>query len=98
MTIGEKIRNLRESKKMLQRELAALLNIGEGYLSKIEHNQKQIKRSDLIIISEIFNTSIFELETLWLANKIYEVVIKENSGLEALKVAEKQVKYKKRNE
>ncbi len=80
---------------MLQRELAAKLFIGEGYLSKIENNQKMPKRVDLKIISNLFQTDISELETLWLANKIYEIIKEEDQGIAALKVAEKQAKYTK---
>jgi len=37
MTIGQKIRQLREEAGMKQRELAAKLDIGEGFLSKVEN-------------------------------------------------------------
>ena len=41
MTLGQKIKELRESKGMYQRQLAAILEIGDGYLSKVESDQKQ---------------------------------------------------------
>jgi len=93
MTIGKKIRELREENKMLQKELAAKLKIGEGYLSKIEKDKKKIKREHLKTISQIFKYPYNELETLWIAAKIYELVKFEEDGLKALKVAEKQIKY-----
>jgi len=40
MSIDNKIKDLRGNVGMLQRELAAKLCIGEGFLSKIENNQK----------------------------------------------------------
>lgn len=95
MTIGNKIRELRELAGMFQRELAAKLEIGEGFLSKVERNQKLIKRKDLKKISFIFSYPLEELETLWLASKVYDIVKDEEEGLPALKVAEKQIKYKK---
>ncbi|MBW6536771.1 MAG: helix-turn-helix domain-containing protein [Mariniphaga sp.] len=94
MTIGKKIKELRESSGLLQRELAAKLNIGEGFLSKVENDQKLLKRDDLKILSNLFNVDLSELETLWLANKLYDLVKNENNGLSALKVAEEQVVYK----
>lgn len=94
MTIGKRIRELRESSGLLQRELAAKLNIGEGFLSKVENDQKLLKRDDLMILSHIFNVDLSELETLWLANKLYDLIKNENNGLNALKVAEEQVVYK----
>ncbi len=93
MTLGVKIRYLREKNGLLQRELANKLGIGEGFLSKIEHDQKLIKREDLQKISKIFDTSIDELEALWLANKVYSIVGLEQNGLQALKVAEEQIAY-----
>ena len=94
MTIGKRIKELRESSGLLQRELAAKLNIGEGFLSKVENDQKLLKRDDLMILSRIFNVDLSELETLWLANKLYDLIKNENNGLNALKVAEEQVVYK----
>lgn len=93
MKIGHKIRQLREDSGMKQRELAAKLDIGEGFLSKVENDQKLIKRDDLKKLSELFNVAHSDLETLWLANKVYDLIKDENQGLEALKVAEEQAKY-----
>ena len=99
MTIGNKIKGLREEKGILQRELAALLEISEAYLSKVENNQKPLKRKDLIKISKIFKSDLSELEKVWLASKLYESVKDEAHGLDALKLAEEQMKYdKKENE
>ena len=44
MILGQKIKELRESSGMLQRELASKLEIGDGFLSKVENNQKTLKR------------------------------------------------------
>jgi transcriptional regulator with XRE-family HTH domain len=93
MTLGQRIKELRETRGMLQRELAHQLNVGDAYLSKIESNQKILKREHLKLISEIFNESIENLETLWLANKVYDLVKEENQALNALKVAEEEIKY-----
>ena len=95
MTIGQKIKQLREESGMKQRELAAKLDIGEGFLSKVENDRKLLKREDLKKLSKLFNVVQSDLETLWLANKVYDLIKDENQGLNALKVAEKQAKYSK---
>ncbi len=95
MTIGQKIKQLRESKGMLQRELASKLNVGDGFLSKIERNQKVLKREHLVSISKIFDFSYIELETLWLANKVYDLIKDENQAIQVLKVAEQEIIYGK---
>lgn len=97
MTIGQKIKELRESKEMLQRQLASRLGIGDGFLSKVERNQKSLKREHLKKISELFDCSFKELEALWIASKVYDLVKNEKEGLTALKVAEEQIKYEKSN-
>jgi len=94
MTLGQKIRELREQAGLKQRELAYQLGIGEGFLSKVENDQKPLKREDLTKLNELFKIPIEELESLWLANKLYSIVRDEESALTALKVAEEQVKYK----
>jgi transcriptional regulator with XRE-family HTH domain len=93
MIIGHKIRELRELSGMFQRELAAKLEIGEGFLSKVEHNQKLIKRVDLKKISLIFSYPLKELETLWLASKVYVLVKNEENNIDVLRVAEEHVRY-----
>jgi len=96
MTLGQKIRELRESKGMLQRQLASILEVGDGFLSKIETDQKALKREHLKTISETFNCSFSELEALWIGSKIYDIVKDEEEGMNALKVAEQQMKYEKK--
>jgi transcriptional regulator with XRE-family HTH domain len=81
---------------MFQRQLAAILEVGDGYLSKIENDQKALKREHLKTISETFNSSLSELEALWIGTKIYDIVKYEKEGLNALKVAEKHIKYEKK--
>jgi len=95
MAIGQKIKELRENSGMLQRELASKLNVGDGFLSKIERNQKVLKREHLVSISKIFNFPYNELETLWLANKVYDLIKNENQAIQVLKVAEQEIKYGK---
>jgi transcriptional regulator with XRE-family HTH domain len=95
MTLGQKIRELREQSGMFQRELASKLEIGDGFLSKVENNQKTLKREHLKKISELFNFSISELEALWIGTKLYEIVKDEQEALNALKMAEQEVKYRK---
>jgi transcriptional regulator with XRE-family HTH domain len=95
MILGQKIKELRESSGMLQRELASKLEIGDGFLSKVESNQKTLKREHLITLSKIFNYPFSELNALWIGTKLYEIVKDEQEGLNALKVAEQELSYEK---
>ncbi|MCX2678847.1 helix-turn-helix transcriptional regulator [Galbibacter sp. EGI 63066] len=94
MTIGQKIKTLRENAGMLQRELAYRLEVGDAFISKVERNQKNLKKEHLKTISRLFKVPYSELETLWLANKIYDIIKDEKQAIDVLKVAEEQIKYK----
>lgn len=93
MTFGKKLRELREQAGLKQRELANKLAIGEGFLSKVENDLKPLKREDLIKLNELFKTPIEELESLWLANKVYSIIRNEETALSALKAAQQQITY-----
>jgi len=97
MTLGQKIRELRQQAGLKQREVAYQLGIGEGYLSKVENEHKPLKREDLIKLGKLFKVPIEDLESLWLASKVYSIVRDEENALSALKVAEEQIKYNNLN-
>jgi transcriptional regulator with XRE-family HTH domain len=93
MTIGQKIKSLRLASLTTQRELAHVLCIGEAYLSKIENDQKPLRREDLKLLSEYFQTPKRQLEILWLATKVYSILKDEKTALTVIKVAEEQLTY-----
>ncbi len=96
MTLGQKIKQLREESGMLQRQLASILEIGDGFLSKVERDSKPLKREHLKTLSKTFNTPYSELEALWIATKVYDLIKDEEEGINALKVAEEQIEYQRR--
>ena len=55
---GARIRELRLAKKLDQIELAELLNVSHGYISRIESGKKGCSVDLLIQLSEIFGTSL----------------------------------------
>lgn len=55
---GARIRELRLAKKLDQIELAELLNVSHGYVSRIESGKKGCSVDLLIQLSEIFDTSL----------------------------------------
>lgn len=95
MIFGNKIRELREKQHLLLRQVAASLEVDTATISKIERGTRQAKKEQLILLSKILKTSFKDLETLWLADKLYCIIEDEENGLTALKVAEKEVKYQK---
>lgn len=92
MKIGQKLRELREQKGMLLREVAANLEIDTAMISKIERDEKSLKREHLTRLSKLFNYSEKDLMTLWLSDKLLDIVVNEKLGLDALKLTEKRIK------
>lgn len=95
MQLGEKIKELRESKGLLQRQLAASLEIDTPMFSKIERGERRAKREQVVKLAELLKTDVNELLTVWLADQVYEIVRDEETAVGALKVAESTVKYSK---
>jgi len=93
MLFGAKLRKLRESQNLVLRKVAAELDIDTATLSKIELGDRHAKKEHLPILAEIYNTTLEELKTLWLAEKVCEIVADESLGLDALKMAEEHIEY-----
>ena len=95
MSFGNRIKVLRESKGLLQRQLAAILEIDTPMFSKIERGERRAKREQVIKLAELLQTDVNELLTVWLADQVYEIVKDEEIAEGALRVAESALKYSK---
>lgn len=92
MLFANKIRRLREEQQLLQRQLAAALEIDTPMYSKIERGERPAKRTQVIAIAKILTTDENELLTLWLADKVIDVLKCENKLADkALEIANKNL-------
>lgn len=94
MLFGNKIRSLRDEQGVLQRQLAAYLELGidTPMFSKIERGDRRAKRSQVIMLAEYFHVDEKEMLTLWLADKILDALEGEESlALDAIGVTEKTI-------
>ena len=94
--LGQKLRELREAKGLVQRQVAAELEVDTAYVSKIESNEKPVSRQHLKKLSVLLGISEDELLTLWLADKLYDIAKEEEVGLKAIEAAEVELKTHKR--
>ena len=93
MLFGKKIRELRDDNGVLQRQLAALLEIDTPMFSKIERGDRRAKREQVIKLAEYFHLDENEMLTLWLADKVLDAVDGEQElGSQAIEVAQEQIK------
>ena len=96
MLFADKIRQLREERKLLQRHLAAVFDMDTPMFSKIERGERPAKRAQVIAIAKILTTDETELLTLWLADKISEVIEDEEMiANNALDIAKENINKKK---
>ena len=74
MIFGKKLRELRDEQGVLQRQLAALLEIDTPMFSKIERGDRRAKREHVIKLAEYLHQDEKEMLTLWLADKVLDAV------------------------
>ena len=77
MLFANKIRQLREERKLLQRHLAAVLDMDTPMFSKIERGERPAKRTQVIALAKLLSIDENELLVLWLADKVTEVLENE---------------------
>ncbi|MBS1573534.1 MAG: helix-turn-helix domain-containing protein [Bacteroidetes bacterium] len=97
MTIrfGDKIKSLRGKQKLYLRQVAAQLDMDTAQLSKIEKGVRQLKKEQIPLLAQILKADKVELETLWLADQLMQLVKGEPTAHEALKTVSKQIKKTK---
>lgn len=92
MFLGNRIKELRDENQLLQRHLAAELEIDTPMYSKFERGERRPKREQVIKMAKIFNVKQEELISLWLAGQILEVVKDESEALNALEIVKQLFK------
>jgi transcriptional regulator with XRE-family HTH domain len=88
---GQKVRELREKKGLLLRQVAAHLEVDTALMSKIETGDRNASKEQIEKIAEILEANKAELQKLWLSDKIYATMD------ELPQAAEEAVKYVLRN-
>ena len=92
MLLGNKIKELRDKHDVLQRQLAAYLEIDTPMFSKIERGDRRAKRIQVVLLAKYFHIDEKEMLTLWLADKILDALEGENElSLDALDTAKAEL-------
>lgn len=94
-TFGEKLRTLRENKNMPLRKLAALLDIDQSTLSKIERDDRKPTHDLIDKISRNFNINKKELLITYLSDKVACELMEEEEACskDILRLAEQKISY-----
>ena len=60
--------------ELLQKQLASALNIDVPMYSRIERGDRQAKKEQVVLLSDILNIEREELLSLWIADKINAII------------------------
>ena len=91
MQFGEKIKELRESRELLQRQLAANLEIDTPMYSKIERGDRKAKREQVIQLAALLEADVDALLTLWLADQVFDLLKNEPNAMDVLTSVSKSI-------
>ena len=94
-TLGLKLRELREQAGLSLRKAAMQVDIDVAILSKMERGERKFSKELVLKLADLYKTNSDKLVIDFLSEKVLYELEDEDFGLEALKVAEKQLKYKK---
>ncbi|MBQ0738627.1 helix-turn-helix transcriptional regulator [Aquimarina celericrescens] len=91
MTFGEYIREIREEKQLLLREVASQMNIDTALLSKIERGTRLARKEQAEALAKALKQNKSELLQYWLADKIVYMLKEEKNITEILKIVEQKI-------
>jgi len=94
-TTGEILRESREKKGLLLRQVAALLDIDTAILSKVERGERKATKEQILKLADILDLKRDELLIQYLSEKIAYDLVNEDVAGKTLKVAEQKVAYLK---
>jgi transcriptional regulator with XRE-family HTH domain len=88
------LRELRESKGLLLREVGAELSLDPTILSKIEQAKRLPTKGQVKALADFYKDKKNEVIIAWLSDKLVYEVQDEELAIQAIHVAEEKIKYK----
>ncbi|MBW6459701.1 MAG: helix-turn-helix domain-containing protein [Bacteroidales bacterium] len=95
-TLGQTLREYRESKGLLLRQVAAALDMDTALLSKFERDERKPNKAQVLSFAKYYKVNSDVLLLAWLSDKIAVEVLHEDLAQEALIAAGKKVEFFKR--
>lgn len=92
-TLGHILRSKREAKGLLLRQVAAMLDIDQAILSKIEKGDRKPTRENINKLADVLDIDKKQLMIQFLSEKIAYEIAGDDCASQALKVAEKKIKF-----
>ena len=98
LDISKYLQDLRKENGKTLREVAAYLEIDQAILSKMENGKRPVTKDVLTQLAKLYKKDIQELHKVFLAEKLCKQFEHEVDALSILKLLEKQVVYKTKND
>jgi HTH-type transcriptional regulator, competence development regulator len=96
-TTGQRLRELREKAGLTLRKAAMQADIDVAILSKMERGERKLTKELILKLAKMYNENPEKLIVVFLSEKVVYELKDEELGLQALKVAEKEIKYLRTN-
>lgn len=97
-SFGDIIRAEREKRNLYLRQVAAAMEIDQALISKFEKGDRKPTKEQVEKFADYFELDREEMITAWLSDKIVYTIQDEEFAENALKVAEKRIKYLKKHD
>lgn len=91
-SLGEHLRQLRESKGLLLREVGNDLALDVALLSKFERNERIPSKPQVLSLAKYYHINPDNLLLLWLSKRITDELIDEKLALKAMELAAQRIK------
>lgn len=92
MILSELLKSKRETKNLLLREVASMINVDTALISKIEKGDRKPTREQVEKLAVALDIDYPKLLKLWLSEKVYDDVKGEDVALDAIKMTLKRLK------
>jgi transcriptional regulator with XRE-family HTH domain len=89
--LGARLKELREINGLVQRQIAAALEVDTAFISKVEKEEKLISKKHISPLAKLFKISEDEILSIWLADKILKTIYNEKCKVEALQIVLKNI-------
>ena len=94
-SFAEKVKRLRREKGVPLRVVAAYVKIDQAILSKIENGKRIASRENVKKLTRYYKVNEKDLIIAWLSDKMVHESADEEFALDAVKIAEEKIAYKK---
>lgn len=90
-TLGEILKEARENKGLLLRQVAAAINADTAMISKFEKGERKPTREQILGLAKALDKDEKELLVSYLSDKVAFDLVNEDFAKEALRVAEEKI-------